>query len=92
MQGPARHAPRQAGRQGKTALALASDGWRRWRTLLVLSQDRVIHLTPTELRFFKTRGTAKDGKIWKKVDLKRGEIAVAVDDTVIFQVRTSRCP
>ena len=60
--------------------------------LLVLSQDRVIHLTPTELRFFKTRGTAKDGKIWKKVDLKRGEIAVAVDDTVIFQVRTSRVP
>ena len=55
--------------------------------LLVLSQDRVIHLTPTELRFFKTRGKAKDGKIWKKVDLNRGEIAVAVDDTVIFQVR-----
>ena len=57
--------------------------------MLVLPQDRVIHLTPTELRFFKTRGTAKDGKIWKKVDLKRGEVAVAVDDTVIFQVRTS---
>ena len=57
--------------------------------LLAPSQDRVIHLTPTELRFFKTRGTAKDGKIWKKVDLNRGEIAVAVDDTVIFQVRES---
>ena len=61
--------------------------------LLVLSQDRVIHLTPTELRFFKTRGTAKDGKIWKKVDLKRGEIAVAVDDIHRgdFRGRVSQC-